>query len=153
MINTSVERRLGEERRNYSLKTLKACAAAPRRMYGRRKEDRRYAILDRFESGVVALAIALMILSVMDSVFTLTLLSRGGTEENPIMDALLQHSLWAFMIFKMLMTGLPAVVLAATGNFVLFGRVRSRSLLATFVGLYLGLIVYEIGLLWISSGA
>lgn len=151
MINTQAELRNGNERRRYSFTTLKTCATAPRRMHGRRKEDRRYAILDRFESGVVALAVALMILSVMDSVFTLTLLSRGGTEENPVMNALLQHSLWAFMGFKMLMTGVPAVILAATGNFLLFGRLRSRSLLAILVGMYMGLIVYELGLLYISS--
>lgn len=151
MINTQVELRNGNERRRYSFATLKTCATAPRRMNGRRKEDRRYAILDRFESGLVALAVALMILSVMDSVFTLTLLSRGGTEENPVMNALLQHSLWAFMGFKMLMTGVPAVILAATGNFLLFSRLRSRSLLAILVGMYMGLIVYELGLLYISS--
>lgn len=119
-------------------------------MRGRRSVDRRYAVLDRFDSGVVTLAILLMVLSVMDSVFTLTLISRGGTEVNPFMNAILQHSVWAFTGVKMLLTGIPAIVLVATGNLMLFKRWRARSVLAALTGLYLGLICYELALLSIS---
>lgn len=144
------ERRKGLDRREYTLGTLVRCTVSPRRMAGRRVSDRRYAMLDRFDSGVVTLAIALVVLSVMDSVFTLTLISRGGSEVNPFMNALLQHSVWAFAGFKMLLTALPAIILAATGNLLLFNRWRARSVLAALVGLYLGLIVYELVLLSIS---
>jgi len=150
-MNTQIERRSGMERRAYSLSTLKHCASSPRRMHGRRRNDRRYAMLDRFDSGVVTMAIALMVLSILDSVFTLTLIARGGSEVNPIMNALLHHSIWAFTIFKMLLTGIPALLLVATGNLLLFGRYRARSILAAMVGLYMGLIVYELVLLSISS--
>lgn len=119
-------------------------------MAGRRESDRRYPMLDRFDSGVVALAILLMCLSVADSVFTLTLISRGGTEVNPFMNALLQHSVWAFTAVKMLLTAIPATILVATGNMMLFKRWRARSILAALVGLYLGLIVYELLLLSVS---
>lgn len=150
-MNTQAERRAGAERRAYSLNTLKSCVVAPRRMHGRRTDDRRYAMLDRFDSGVVFLAVLLMILSVMDAVFTLTLISRGGSEVNPFMNALLQHSVWAFTGFKMLLTGIPAIVLAATGNLLLFGKYRARSILAALVGIYLGLMAYHFALLTISS--
>lgn len=138
------------ERRQYSLNTLMLAIRLPRRMHGRRSEDRSYPVLDRFDSGVVTLAIALMILSIMDSVFTLTLISRGGSEVNPVMNYLLHHSLWAFTGFKMLMTAVPAIVLVATSNLMVFNRWRARSILATMVGLYMGLIVYELSLLSIS---
>ena len=95
-MNAQTERRAGIDRRDYSLSTLKMCTVAPRRMQGRRSADRKYAVLDRFDSGIVTLAILLMILSIMDSVFTLTLLSRGGSEVNPVMNALLHHSVWGF---------------------------------------------------------
>lgn len=150
-MNTYTERRSNIDRRAYSLHTLKNCAVAPRRMHGRRQSDRRFALLDRFDSGVVLLAILLMVLSIMDSVFTLTLISRGGSEVNPFMNALLHHSVWVFTSFKMLLTGIPAVLLVATGNLLLFGRYRARSVLAALVGLYLGLIAYELALLAISS--
>ncbi|ASJ75593.1 hypothetical protein IMCC3135_27700 [Granulosicoccus antarcticus IMCC3135] len=119
-------------------------------MVGRRSSDRRYPMLDRFDSGMVALAIILMLLSVTDSVFTLTLISRGGTEVNPFMNALLGHSVWAFTTVKMLLTAIPAVVLVAAGNLLLFNRWRARSILAAMVGLYVGLIAYEVILLSIS---
>jgi len=120
-------------------------------MHGRRAADRRYGVLDRFEGGVVALAILLMVLSVLDAVFTLTLIARGGTEVNPFMNALLNHSVWAFTGFKMLLTGLPAIFLVATANVLLLGRYRSRSVLAALVGLYIGLMMYHFALLYISA--
>ena len=144
-------RRAGTERRFYTLGTLKNCTFAPRRMKGRRFVDRRFAVLDIFDSGVVALAIALVLLSITDSVFTLTLIARGGTEVNPVMNALLQHSVWAFSGFKMFLTAVAAIILTATGNLKMFGQCRARSILGAFVGLYLGLIIYEIALLIQSS--
>ena len=120
-------------------------------MHGRRLIDRRFAVLDKFDSGVVTLAIALVLLSITDSVFTLTLIARGGTEVNPVMNALLQHSVWAFSGFKMFLTATAAIILTATGNLKMFGHCRARSILGVFVGLYLGLIIYEIALLIQSS--
>jgi len=146
----TVERRQAVDRRAYSIGTLWQCVSSPRRMRGRRSSDRRYAVLDRFDSGVVALAVLLMVLSVMDSVFTLTLISRGGTEVNPFMNALLQHSVWLFTAVKMALTAVPAILLVATGNILLFNRWRARSILAALTGLYLGLICYELALLSIS---
>ncbi|MFK7860381.1 MAG: DUF5658 family protein [Granulosicoccus sp.] len=150
-MNTQTERRSGAERRDYTFSTFRNCAVAPRRMQGRRKSDRRYAILDRFDSGVVSLAVILMILSVLDAVFTLTIISRGGSEANPFMDMLLQHSVWTFTGFKMLLTGIPAIVLVATSNLLLFRRYRARSILAALVGIYLGLMAYHAFLLSVSA--
>ncbi|NND89889.1 MAG: hypothetical protein HKN42_03430 [Granulosicoccus sp.] len=146
----SAERRSSQERRAYSTWTLVQCALSPRRMSGRRKTDRRYAMLDRFDSGMLALAVLLMALSITDSVLTLTLISRGGSEINPFMNALLQHSVWLFAGVKMLLTAIPAIVLVATGNLLLFNRWRARSILAAMVGLYLGLIGYELILISLS---
>lgn len=108
-------------------------------------------MLDRFDSGVVTLAVVLMLLSVLDCIFTLTIISRGGSEANPFMDVLLQQSVWLFAAFKMTLTGIPAIVLAATGNMLFFGRYRARSILAAFVGVYLALMCYHGYLLWIST--
>ena len=136
-----------EDRRRYSLETLRRSVVAPRRTSARRREDRRYPMLDRFDGGMLALAVALVGLSVLDSTFTLMLLAAGGREVNPFMAWLLEYGVAPFAAVKMLLTGVPAVLLVATGNFRVFGRIRARSLLAALVGLYGGLIVYEIGLL------
>lgn len=135
------------ERRHYGLRTLKQCLTTPRRMHARRGPDRQYPVLDRLDSGAVAMAIALMILSVLDSIFTLTIISHGGSEVNPVMNALLEKNVITFSIVKMILTAAPAVLLVATANIMLFNRVRARSLLATMVGLYAGLICYELLLL------
>lgn len=108
-------------------------------------------MLDRFDSGIMTLVILLMILSIMDAVFTLIIISRGGSEANPFMDVLLQHSVWAFTGFKMMLTSIPAVFLVATHNLLLLGRYRAGSILAAMVGLYLGLIGYHLFLLYVSA--
>lgn len=146
-----VEKRAQQNRRQYKFLSLWKAFSAPRRFEGRRSDDRRFATLDRYDSGLCTLAILLVLLSITDSVFTLTLIARGGSEVNPFMNYMLQHSIGLFMIVKMLLTAIPAVVLVATHNLLLFKRIRARSILAAMVGMYGGLIVYEIGLLIISS--
>lgn len=147
----TTSRRLADlDRRRYTAATLWSSAAVPRRMQGRRSEDRRFAVLDRFEAGVVTLALLLVALSIADAVFTLTLLSRGGTELNPIMATMLELGVGPFAASKMALTAIPAVLLAATANLRIFGRVRVRSILGALVGLYAGLICYE--LLLLSAG-
>jgi len=137
-------RRALPERRHYDLQTLKLCVTNPQRMDARRSPDRKFPILDRLDTGVVTLAIALMILSVMDSIFTLTIIANGGSEVNPVMNVLLEKSVTAFTIAKMSLTAIPVLVLVATANLKMFNRWRSRSILATMVGLYAGLICYEL---------
>ena len=145
-------RRFAEpDRRRYTLTTLWRGAVAPRRMAGRRTEDRRFPVLDRHDAGVVTLALLLVCLSITDAVFTLTLLSWGGSELNPFMASLLEIGVGPFAAVKMALTAVPAVLLVATANVRLFGRVRARSILGAMVGLYAGLICYE--LLLLSAGA
>ncbi len=145
-----VERRSDIDRREYSIHSMWNALKAPRRFEGRRRTDRHFASLDRFDTGICAMAIILVLLSITDSVFTLTLISRGGSEVNPFMNHLLQHSVGLFMVVKMLLTAIPALVLVAANNIKLFNKIRARSLLGAMVGLYAGLIIYEIGLLYIS---
>ena len=148
MDNLSIDdKRALPERRHYDLQTLKLCLTNPRRMNPRRTLERIYPVIDRMDGGAVALAITLMILSVIDSVFTLTIISNGGNEVNPVMNVLLEKSVAAFAITKMLMTAIPALLLVATANLIVFNRWRARSLLSTMVGLYAGLICYELLLL------
>ncbi len=142
-----VERRTTGSRRTYNLRTLYKCMLSPRRFNGRRAADRRFPVLDRFDGGMAFLAIGLMVLSICDSVFTLTLIANGGSELNPFMNWFLQRSIAEFVAVKMVLTAVPAILLVATGNVLVFGKIRARSVLAGFVGLYCGLIVYELGLL------
>lgn len=142
-----INRRFSEDRRSYSVTTLYSCLTSPRRFRGRRSSDRRFAVMDKFDSGIGFMALGLMVLSILDSVFTLSLIAAGGSEVNPFMNWLLGHSLFAFVGVKMVLTAVPALILVATGNLLVFGYIRARSILAAMVGMYAGLIFYELALL------
>jgi len=147
-INSVEHRRTGVERRNYSLRTLSNCLLQPRRAYGRRTEDRRYPQLDTFDGGIVTLAILLTVFSILDALFTLTLLQHGGTELNPVMRYFLNNGgTVPFILAKLLLTTVPALIMVAMQNVKVFGRWRVRSILAALVGGYAGLLVYELILL------
>ena len=149
VLDRNAERRTAAcaDRRRYTLETLRRSVVAPRRTSARRRADRRYPLLDRFDGGMLALAVALVGLSILDSTFTLMLLAEGGREVNPFMNLMLGHGVALFAAVKMLLTAVPTVILVATGNLPVFGRIRARSILAALVGFYGGLIFYEIGLL------
>ncbi len=152
MLNALTSRRFASpDRRSYTVRTLWCSLVAPRRMTSRRSAERRYPLLDRHDPGVVTLALLLVGLSITDACFTLTLLSWGGSELNPVMAWMLEFGVGPFAASKMALTAVPAVLLAATANLRVFGRIRARSILAALVGMYAGLICYE--LLLLSAGA
>lgn len=57
--------------------------------------------------------LVLVLLSLLDAQFTLICIRRGGNEMNPIMALALLHSDVLFLVVKMLLTIIPAVVLAS----------------------------------------
>ncbi|MEE9332536.1 MAG: DUF5658 family protein [Granulosicoccaceae bacterium] len=146
-----IEKRCEQNRRRYKLYSIWKALIAPRRFEGRRSGDRRFATLDRYDSGLCTMAVLLVLMSITDSLFTLTLIARGGSEANPFMNYMLQHSIGLFMVVKMVLTAVPAVLLVATHNLMLFDRIRARSILAAMVGMYTGLLLYEVGLLALST--
>lgn len=93
------------------------------------------------------MAVTLMLLSLMDAIFTLTLIANGGSELNPVMNFFLGYGIFAFVAAKVLLTAVPAVILIGCGNHKLFNRIRVRTIVAASIGFYAGLICYELGLL------
>ena len=138
------ERRVSDDRREYTLKTLWHCISSPRRSKGRRRSDARYPLLDVFDGSAMFLAVALTVLSLCDAFFTLNILAQGGREVNPVMNYMLGIGTFAFVASKMLLTAVAAIVLTGAGNLKIFNRIRVRSVIATLIGLYAGLIVYEL---------
>lgn len=145
------QRSATKDRRTFTLKTLYCCAVSPRRTQGRRSEDRRFANQDVFPSSSVLLVVLLTVFSITDAIFTLTLISRGGSELNPVMNYFLQIDVTLFMLVKLILTIIPGLFLMAAGNTLLLNRIRANTILAAMVGGYAGLLVYEITLLSISA--
>lgn len=141
---TGIERRVATDRREFTLRTMWHCLKNPRRSRGRRRSDKHYPLLDVFDGSAMFLAVALIALSLCDAFFTLNILAHGGREVNPIMNYMLNYGTFAFVASKMLLTALAIVVMTAAGNLKIFSLVRVRSVIAVLIGLYAGLIVYEL---------
>jgi hypothetical protein len=83
------------------------------------------------------LPLLLVVLSVLDAFFTLICIQRGGSELNPFMRLALGYGPETFFTAKMLLTIIPAIVLASLSRFR-----------AANYGLYVVNIIY-IGILFI----
>jgi hypothetical protein len=83
------------------------------------------------------LPLLLVVLSVLDAFFTLICIQRGGSELNPFMSLALGYGPETFFTAKMILTVIPAIVLASLSRFR-----------AANYGLYLVNIIY-VGILFV----
>jgi hypothetical protein len=83
------------------------------------------------------LPLLLVVLSLLDGLFTMVCLQRGGSELNPFMRLALSYGPETFFTTKLILTIIPAIVLAY------FSRLR-----AAHYGLYVVNTIY-IGILFI----
>ncbi len=121
---------------------------------GRRRADRRYAAavrskgLDRHHPWLLVVAVAIVVLSAADAIFTLELIARGLVHEaNPFMRWLMELDLQIFANFKLLLTGFAVVVLVACSTTRFLRRVPTHAILHSILFFYVGLIGYELFLL------
>ena len=88
-------------------------------------------------STTYILPLLLVVLSVLDALFTMICIQRGGSELNPFMRLALSYGPETFFTTKMVLTIIPAIVLASLSRFR-----------AANYGLYVVNIIY-IGILFI----
>lgn len=136
------ERRGGEDRRRTTLRTFLQSGITPRRRGGRRADENHLPI-DWHEPYLLFIAFTILALNVLDAFFTLTLLTAGAREANPVIEYVLEQHPKLFAITKMGLTGVGVLVLVAVARARLFNVMRVGSLLhAVFAG-YVTLIAYE----------
>ena len=100
------------------------------------------------DGSTFALAVLLLVLTIVDGVVTLLLLGAGCEEVNPAMGYLLSQGPLHFLMGKYALTtaGLPFLLIFR--HFPLFrSRLRVGHLLPVFVALYLILLGYQIALM------
>jgi hypothetical protein len=147
----NLNRRDSSERRRTSTGPLDAL-----RLFGRRRRVRRASeregpfFVDRFDTITLAVVVGVLALSILDGVLTIELLDTNSEEINPVMKFLLGlgggHR--PFLLGKYLLTAIGMPFLVVFKNWPLFGtRFRAGFLLPVFLGLYLGLLVYQLHLL------
>lgn len=144
--------RRGPDRRRRPTSPLDALRLHGRRCRPRRIEERtRPYFVDRFNTGVLALIVALLGLTIADGVLTIELLDLNSEEVNPIMAYLLGWGAFEFLMGKYLLTASGLPLLVVYQHYPLFrSRFRVGWLLPIFVALYFVLLFHQWNLLKIG---
>ncbi len=143
------KRRVAFDRRREGTRFFSKYWLVGRRKGGRRGDEAKNIYVDRYSTAEWVLVIGVLVLSVLDMMFTILHLDAGGTEANPVMAWALE---WggqrAFEIVKLASTFL--------GLFVLLVHVRFRrvkTLLAFAFAIYASVFVFHLYLIWLRSAA
>ena len=146
------QRQAPEERRVSIFGALWRSSFARRRLGPRRGTDRHPVVTDWYQPRWLATAIVILLLSTADALFTLTLVSRGATEINPLMEPLVQGSGHGFALWKWgsRPSARPLTLLA---RMRVLGGIAVGSILYVVLCGYLVLVGYEIWLLRELTGA
>lgn len=129
-----------------------------RALHGGRRRGARRAhdphATDWYEPRLLALSIAIILLSTTDAILTLYLLESGIVREaNPVMRLLLEHDVRVFVNVKTGITASAMLALIPAAHVRLLQRVPVRTIMHVLFGLYLALILYELGLLAVVTGS
>jgi hypothetical protein len=118
-----------------------------RRRPARRTEDARYHALDWHGAHLWAVSIGILTLSVADAFLTVTLMSGGAVEVNPLMAAVVGRNVTVFAALKAAVTGLSVVLMVFLARYRFMRLVRVEVMLYCVLGAYALLICHEIGML------
>jgi len=146
------ERREQHDRRRHSWRTITYSGLEGR---GRRRCVRRSGYdyyLDWYDLKLVFTAIAILLMSYLDALFSLTLLDRGADEANYFMARLMGTSDEIFIAVKLAVTALAITFLMMHAHFRIWRIISGKQLLQAIVILYGMLIGYELILLAVVEG-
>src|SRR3954447_4971777 len=140
------ERRLRTERRRSVIHALWRGNFERRRIAPRRNAERHVVVTDWFHPQWLAVGMLILLLCSADALLTLTLISHGAVEINPMMAPLVEGSGQAFAGWKLGITALGVVFLTVLARRQVFGRTVG-AMLYGILGLYVVLVGYEVFLL------
>ena len=135
-----------QDRRETTWRSILQGAVMPRRIRGRRASDQDFPI-DLHDPYLMALSVAMLLLSVTDAFLTVTLLAAGAIETNPLLALVVDDHPRIFAAGKMLLTGAGIIILVAVAQRRLLGLITAKTLFQSLVAAYFALVVYEIWLL------
>ncbi len=141
-----VERRQNGCRRSISVASFVRGNIRPRRRHNRRHEDD-VVLLDWHEPRILYLALAILLLSCTDALFTLNLMAVGAEEMNVLMKALMEKSVGLFLASKISLTAISVVVLVGLAQRSFMGWFRVVRVMQLVCAGYFGLIAYQVYLL------
>jgi hypothetical protein len=130
------------ERRQSPTKPISRYAFKGRRMKSWRDDDVNYYV-DRYGPKLFALISAVLLMGVLDAYLTIRILHLGGSELNALMRWMLDHHPGLAITLKYLVLAASIVILVIHKNFVVFGRLKIRTILSVVFVLYGILVSYE----------
>jgi len=140
------ERRATVDRRRSVFHALWHGNFARRRHTPRRHTERHVVITDWFQAQWLAVGIGILLLSAADALLTLTLISHGAVEINPLMDPLVRGSGHSFGYWKIGLTAMGVLVLTLLARVRFWGKTVG-TILYVVLGVYAVLVAYEVFLL------
>jgi hypothetical protein len=129
-----MDRRSNDNRRvPVSFRDLLSKKYRRRKSRGRRRTDKG-AYVDVYDSKSISIAIAVVVLSLFDAIFTRMHLLKGSAREwNPLLNAIINHGgLTAFFVVKLVMTAIPMAVILIHKEWDL-GRYAARICLFAYI--------------------
>jgi hypothetical protein len=137
------DRRVRVERRRLTFWSVLYGGFRPRRRDARRIAETAVPVVDWHAAHLLGVAVAIMLLCLVDAVLTVMFVLAGGMELNPIMKGLLAIDVRLFAIGKILLTGLGVAVLVLLSKMRFFGHMRVDASLYGLLAVYVGLVAYE----------
>ncbi len=122
---------------------------SPYFLHGRRKGNRRATdpqvnyYVDRYGFWAAMAAIGIVVLSVVDSFFTLILIGHGATEINPVMRLALRFGTYPFFFIKYFLTIASVIILLVHKNFRIGKYISIKNIILGLGLAYFVLVVYE----------
>ena len=136
------------DRRRQTIKSILYSAFQYKRRRSYRREiDAQAIVLDWYEPKLFVIAMAIILMSCLDALFTLKLLWMGGEEINWFMRSLLEHNAQLFLLVKYTVTAAGVIFLVAFSRMSLFKVLRVQNVLVIMCGIYATLMLYELYLL------
>jgi hypothetical protein len=142
----SPERRVTRDRRRSVLRALWHGNFTRRRHSPRRGGERHVVVTDWFHPQWLAVSIAILLLCGADALLTLTLISHGAVEINPLMAPLVQNSVELFTFWKIGVTTTGVVLLTVLAKLKVMGQGVGTALYLV-LAVYALLVGYELFLL------
>ena len=144
----SAERRHAINRRGGVFRAFLYGNFHPRRRVSQRVADEHHLLFDWHEPRILYLALAVLLLSCTDALFTLNLLNAGATEANAVMASMLEQGVDRFVAVKIGITAISVVFLVTIARRKVFMSFSVEHLLQIFCAGYILVICYEVYLFW-----
>jgi Domain of unknown function (DUF5658) len=142
------ERRDRSDRRNRLWWSIWYGSFNPRRRNpSRRLDDPSFHSLDWYSAHLLAAAIGILLLSVVDAFMTLMLLEGGAYEVNPFMGVLIYRNVAMFAAMKMGLTSVSIIMMVVLARYRFMRVLRVAWVLYGILIAYASLIGYELVML------